>query len=82
MTDVLSKVPGTRGYIEEARELQAESDAQAAYNDSRATNPNQSQPSFDAPPGSAGGPPSGNIPGTNMDPQTVIKKIYPILVFQ
>ena len=33
------------------------------------------------PPGSAPGP-SANIPGLNMDPQTLVKRLYPILVFQ
>jgi hypothetical protein len=37
---------------------------------------------FDAPPGSTGGPPGPNIPGTNTDPATIIPKIYPILEFR
>ena len=98
LTDVLSKVPGTSGLIQEAQALQASSDAQAAanaghgyrsggYDDfgSRAGGQNQfggAPPTFDAPPGSVGGPPGPNIPGTNTDPATVIPKIYPILVFR
>ena len=80
LTDVLSKVPGTDNLIQEARQLQAESDAQSNYNTSRAAEP----PSFAAPPGSVGGPPGPGIPGmsANLDPQAVIKKIYPILVFR
>jgi hypothetical protein len=42
----------------------------------------QQQTSFDAPPGSVGGPPGPNIPGTDTDPATIIPKIYPILVFR
>jgi hypothetical protein len=42
----------------------------------------QQPPSFDAPPGSVGGPPGPNIPGTDTDPATIIPKIYPILVFR
>lgn len=98
LTDVLSKVPGTGGLIQEAQALQASSDAQASanaghgyrsggYDDfgSRAGGQGQfggAPPTFDAPPGSVGGPPGPNIPGTNTDPATVIPKIYPILVFR
>ena len=98
LTDILGKVPGTSGLIQEAHSLQAASDAQAAanaghgyrsggyddYSSSRA-DPGQHQgapPTFDAPPGSVGGPPGPNIPGTNTDPATVIPKIYPILEFR
>lgn len=98
LTDVLGKVPGTSGLIKEAQQLQAQSDAQAAaisghgyrsggyddYSSSRA-GPGQHQgaaPAFDAPPGSVGGPPGPNIPGTNTDPATIIPKIYPILEFR
>jgi hypothetical protein len=81
VTDVLSKVPGTGDFIQEARKLQAESDAQAAYNMSRAVETNTPAP-FEAPPGSSIVAPSANIPGLNMDPQTLIKRLYPILIFQ
>ncbi|KAL6168834.1 hypothetical protein ACJQWK_05202 [Exserohilum turcicum] len=86
LIDALSKVPGTGDLISQARSLQASSDAQAAenarsgfgdYSSSRA-GPNE----FDAPPGSMGGPPGPDIPGTNTDPATIIPKIYPILVFR
>jgi len=73
-------VPGTGGFIQQARQLQEESDAQTAFNASRAEI--SSDAAFSAPPGSAGGPPAAGIPGINMDPQEIIKKIYPILVFQ
>jgi len=42
----------------------------------------QQPPTFDAPPGSVGGPPGPNLPGTDTDPATIIPKIYPILVFR
>ena len=83
LIDVLSKVPGTGDLISQAQSLQASSDAQAAenarggygdYSSSRA-GPND----FAAPPGSMGGPPGPDIPGTNTDPATIIPKIYPIL---
>ncbi|KAF2120837.1 heterokaryon incompatibility protein Het-C-domain-containing protein [Lophiotrema nucula] len=97
LTDVLSKVPGTGGLVQEALSLQATSDAQAAqnaqrgmgggyddYGSSRAgPQGHQQQPmTFDAPPGSVGGPPGPNLPGTNMDPSTIIPRIYPILEFR
>ncbi|KAF2735441.1 Het-C-domain-containing protein [Polyplosphaeria fusca] len=97
LCDALGKVPGAGGLIQEAQQLQAASDAQAAanaqsgyrgggdYSSSRAgpTQGQQQQPmTFDAPPGSEGGPPGPNIPGTNMDPATVVRRIYPILEFR
>jgi hypothetical protein len=92
LIDALSKVPGTGNLIQEAQSLQAQSDAQAAanarsggYDDfgSRAGQGGYQQPpAFDGPPGSVGGPPGPNIPGTNTDPATIIPKIYPILVFR
>jgi hypothetical protein len=92
LIDALSKVPGTGHLIQEAQSLQATSDAQAAsnarsggYDDygSRAGGQGgYQQTSFDAPPGSVGGPPGPNMPGTNTDPATIIPKIYPILLFR
>jgi hypothetical protein len=94
LIDALSKVPGTGDLIRQAQSLQASSDAQAAqngrggfddYSSSRAGGPGgyEQQPNtFDAPPGSVGGPPGPNIPGTNTDPAAIIPKIYPILVFR
>ncbi|OCK82640.1 heterokaryon incompatibility Het-C [Lepidopterella palustris CBS 459.81] len=100
LTDVLSKIPGTGGLCQEAFALQASADAQAAavsharsvgndpygndpYNTSRASIPQQPM-TFDAPPGTAGGPPGPGIPGMNpnLDPATIIPKIYPILAFR
>lgn len=53
----------------------------SVYEASRASN--TSTP-FAAPPGSQGGPPGPGVPGMNpnLDPQAVIAKIYPILVFR
>lgn len=92
LVDVLSKVPGTGDLIRQAQALQASSDAQAASNarsggyDDYSTRAGgqggYQQSGFDAPPGSVGGPPGPNIPGTDTDPATIIPKIYPILVFR
>jgi hypothetical protein len=83
LTDVLGKVPGTSGLAQEARSLQAASDAQAAANRSTGYGTRDAAaPTFDAPPGSIGGPPGPDMPGTNTDPATIIPKIYPILVFR
>jgi hypothetical protein len=86
LISLLGKIPGTGGLIQEANNLKAESDAEAArnaggghgggYSSSRAG------PTFDAPPGSEGGPPGPNVPGTNIDPQAAIAKIYPLLEFR
>lgn len=94
LIDALSKVPGTGDLISQAQNLQAASDAQAAANarsgggaydsfGSRAGgHDGYQQDHFAAPPGSVGGPPGPDIPGTNMDPAAIIPKIYPILVFR
>ncbi|KAF2706750.1 Het-C-domain-containing protein [Pleomassaria siparia CBS 279.74] len=55
------------------------------YSSSRAGGPgqhNQQPMNFNAPPGSVGGPPGPDIPGTNIDPATIIPRIYPILEFR
>jgi len=60
------------------------------YGSARASNPSSfgqqsgSQGGFQAPPRSQGGPPGPGIPGVNVniDPQEVVKKIYPILAFR
>ncbi|QDS74481.1 hypothetical protein FKW77_006845 [Venturia effusa] len=88
--DLLSKVPGTGGLMEEAARLQAMSNQQAASNsgargiDDDYSSSRAQAPSFQAPPGSVGGPPGPGIPGMNpnTDPQAVVAKIYPILVFR
>jgi hypothetical protein len=91
LTDVLSKVPGTGGFVQEAHRLQAESDAAAATmyrsggidgSDDGYSGYRASATAFQGPPGSAGGPPASGIPGMSTDPEAVIKKIYPILIFR
>jgi hypothetical protein len=83
---LLGKIPGTGGLIQEAHNLKAESDAEAARNASGGYGGGYSSsragPTFDAPPGSVGGPPGPNVPGTNIDPQAAIAKIYPLLEFR
>lgn len=94
-TDLLSQVPGTGGLVQEAIDLQAASDRQAAENErsgmgqdyggyyggaSRADT--GAPPTFQAPPGSHGGPPGPNVPGMSMEPAQVVAKIYPFLAFR
>lgn len=93
-TNLLAKVPGTGGLIQEAVRLQADSDAQAQqnaqgsggysdpYSQGYGTSRADPSTSFAAPPGSQGGPPGPNIPGSTIDPQTAIAKIYPLLQFR
>jgi len=100
LIDLLNKVPGTGNLVQEAQSLQQQSDAQAAQNHGhgasrgdldRSSAPQYGQqqqyqqpPTFQAPPGSIGGPPGPGIPGMNpnLDPAAVVKKIYPILQFR
>lgn len=82
LISLLAKVPGTGGLIQEANSLKAESDAEAARNASGGYSSSRAGPTFDAPPGSEGGPPGPNVPGTDIDPQAAIAKIYPILQFR
>ena len=91
LTNLLSQVPGTGGLIQEAIQLQAASDAQAAENDrtagydaSYAPYGNQYGNQYDA--SRAADPASTNklsFPAPpNIDPQQVIAKIYPLFVFR
>ncbi|KAL8825221.1 MAG: hypothetical protein Q9191_004545, partial [Dirinaria sp. TL-2023a] len=82
MTGLLGQVPGAGSLIQEAGQLQAQSDAQAERNTRDA--PLSAPPTFDAPPGSTGGPPGPGIPGLSADfnPQETARKIYPILEFR
>lgn len=86
LISLLGKIPGTGGLIQEANQLKAESDAEAARNANSGYgggySSSRADPTFDAPPGSVGGPPGPNVPGTNIDPQAAIKKIYPLLEFR
>jgi hypothetical protein len=77
VTNALSMVPGTGGFIQEARDLQAASDAQTAYNDRV-----EAAAAFSGPPGTAEGGAAAGIPGMKIDPVEAMRKIYPILQFQ
>lgn len=114
LISLLSKVPGTSGLCQEAEQLQAASDAQAAANRANATG---SRGFHEDPYGTQGvqawhgGPyaagtdmtgmrdaadsgyqahqpvpgataPQAGIPGTSIDPQATIRRIYPILEFR
>nr|POE51806.1 hypothetical protein CFP56_26013 [Quercus suber] len=101
LTDLLSQIPGTGDLVQEAMNLQADSQRQEEANQSMSGSRGYAesyQPygneygsarapdgqSFQAPPGSQGGPPGPGIPGVNMnvDPAEVVKKIYPLLAFR
>jgi hypothetical protein len=82
---LLNKIPGTGGLIQEANSLKAESDAEASRNANSGYggySASRADPTFAAPPGSHGGPPGPNVPGTDIDPQAAIAKIYPLLEFR
>ena len=96
LTDLLAQVPGTGGLIQEAVQLQADSDAQAVENE-RMTSSTQGYNTSYAPYGNEygaaaranepgqqtfQGPPKPAIPGTNIDPKQAIAKIYPLLLFR
>ena len=78
MTGLLAQMPGTGDLAKQAQDLQARSDEQERITAQTATNP----PSFEGPPGSEGGPPGPNIPGTSIDPVKTVASIYPILEFR
>ena len=95
LVSLLSKVPGTSGLCQEAQQLQAASDAQAAANranyggsrgfhedaySTRDTTTIANQPPQQPMPG--GMTPQSGIPGMSIDPQATIAKIYPILEFR
>lgn len=94
LTDLLRQVPGTGGLIQEAIDLQAASDAQAAENERMAAG--QGHAGSYAPYGNEYGgtranepgnqtfaaPPKPAVPGTNIDPKQAIAKIYPLLLFR
>lgn len=76
MMNLLSQVPGTGDLARQAADLQEMSDVQER---------NTTGPPFGAdidtrfagPPGSEGGPPGPNIPGTSIDPMKTAAQIYP-----
>ena len=76
MTNLLSQVPGTGDLARQAADLQAKSDVE----ERKPTGPpleDDIDGRFAAPPGSQGGPPGPNIPGTNIDPMKTAAQIYP-----
>jgi hypothetical protein len=87
-TDAISRIPGTGSFISQARDLQAASDEQfelnrAAGDEAPDGVPTGAPAASPVPIGDGRytKPPPG-IPGMKLDPQTAIKKIYPILLFQ
>jgi hypothetical protein len=81
---LLSQVPGLGGGLAStARDLQAQSEAQE-YENSNQRSRASANTSFNAPPGSQGGPPGPGVPGMSpdFDPVQTAKKIYPILEFR
>lgn len=80
--NLLSQIPGQgSGLASQARFLQAQSQAQEYENETTRASGGQT---FQAPPGSAGGPPGPGIPGMSpdFDAQKTIARIYPILEFR
>lgn len=93
LTNLLAQVPGTGGLIQEAVQLQAASDAQAAenermagYDSSYAPYGNEYGNQYDASRAAAPTAATATKPGfpapPNIDPQQVIAKIYPLFVFR
>ena len=92
LTGLLSQIPGAGPLCQQAEQLQALSQAQEqSLPSSRDLGDNQfysdnrsSQPNFQGPPGSVGGPPGPGIPGMspNFDPMKTATQIYPILEFR
>jgi hypothetical protein len=81
---LLSQVPGMGGGLAStARDLQAQSAAQE-YENSNQRSRASGNTSFNAPPGSQGGPPGPGVPGMSpdFDPVKTAAKIYPILEFR
>ena len=94
MTGLLKQVPGAGSLVQQAEDLERASEAQerevsfnanphlaTVYGDDCAS---KAENSFQAPPGSEGGPPGPGIPGLspNFDPNKIAKQIYPILEFR
>ncbi|TGO51054.1 hypothetical protein BCON_0170g00230 [Botryotinia convoluta] len=80
---LLAQIPGMgSGLASTARDLQAQSAAQEYQNSNQQTR--ASGNTFNAPPGSTGGPPGPGVPGMSPDFDAVAtaKKIYPILEFR
>lgn len=76
MTSLLSQLPGTGDLARQAADLQAMSDVR----ERTTTGPpfgSDLDRKFAGPPGTQGGPPGPNIPGTNIDPMKTAAQIYP-----
>ena len=85
LTGLLSQVHGAGDLSREAEDLQAASQEQERLNQSTGSGfaTRDTQTSFQAPPGSEGGPPGPGVPGMgNFDPQKTMRQIYPILQFR
>ncbi|KAH0542732.1 hypothetical protein FGG08_002871 [Glutinoglossum americanum] len=97
LTALLNQIPGGTGLCQQAEKLQADADARefenlslgggsrgvSDYYDSPRA-PGAGAPTFDAPPGTMGGPPGPGIPGMSpsFDPVKTAAQIYPILEFR
>ena len=85
MNSLLSQV-GAGSFVQQAEYLQAQSDAQAqllansrgAANDPLSHGMSSAEPTFNAPPGSIGGPPGPGVPGmsSSFDPMKTAAQIY------
>ena len=73
ITSLLSQVPGTGDLARQAADLQAMSDVQ----ERETPFGSDINTRFAGVPGSQGGPPGPNIPGTNIDPMKTAAQIYP-----
>jgi hypothetical protein len=84
MTGLLRQIPGAGSLIQEAEALQQASQLQEREVSTQSSFSYQERrtDSFQAPPGSVGGPPGPGIPGMNIDPKKVGAQIYPILEFR
>ena len=76
MTSLLSQIPGTGDLARQAEDLQAMSDVQEQNTNEPAFG-TEMDVRFAGPPGSLGGDPGPNIPGTNIDPMKTAAQIYP-----
>ena len=76
MMSLLSQVPGTGDLARQAADLQEMSDVQERESSEPFFGAGMDM-RFEGPPGSQGGPPGPNIPGTNIDPMKTAAQIYP-----
>ena len=81
ITSLLSQVPGTGDLTRQAADLQAMSDVQEKQTSEPLFGANTDM-RFAGPPGSQGGPPGPNIPGTDIDPMKTAAQIYPYVFWR